>query len=278
MNAERWQQIESIFQSALALKGSEERADYLDRVCAEDKALQQEVESLLVAYEKTGSFMNVPAHEVAAHLLAADSSRLQEGRHDGATKLLVAPDTWTLGEDHPAQDTKLVISRRRRIILVGLFFTLMCVCVGVNSYHCILYFHTAGDPGWVLGLDGRVQTYSGVSHANISSLRDGDEIVLLDNRELRKVRQYFETFARFTPGTNYTIVVRRDGRTEQMTLRTASYHPWIRLIIICFQLILPATFLLTGLTIFLLKRDDKQALLLALMLGMFGGRCILSHC
>ncbi len=270
MNAERWQQIESTFQSALALKDSEERADYVNRACAEDKALQQEVESLLAAYEKTGSFMNVPAHEVAAHLLAADGSGLQEGRHDGATKLLAAPDTWTLGEDHQAQDSKLVLSRRRRIILIGLFFTLMCGCVGVNSCYSILYFHTAGDPGWVLGLDGRVQTYSGVSRASISSLRDGDEIVLLDNREFRKVRQYFETFARFTPGANYTVVVRRDSRTEQLTLRTASYHPWIRIIIVFFQLILPATFLLTGLTIFLLKRDDKQALLLALMLGMFG--------
>ncbi|MDQ3651788.1 MAG: hypothetical protein M3458_16225, partial [Acidobacteriota bacterium] len=270
MNAERWQQIESTFQSALALKDSEERADYVNRACAEDKALQQEVESLLAAYEKTGSFMNVPAHEVAAHLLAADGSGLQEGRHDGATKLLAAPDTWTLGEDHQAQDSKLVLSRRRRIILIGLFFTLMCGCLGVNSCYSILYFHTAGDPGWVLGLDGRVQTYSGVSRASISSLRDGDEIVLLDNREFRKVRQYFETFARFTPGANYTVVVRRDSRTEQLTLRTASYHPWIRIIIVFFQLILPATFLLTGLTIFLLKRDDKQALLLALMLGMFG--------
>jgi len=59
---ERWQQIERIFQSALALKDSEERADYVDRACTEDKALQQEVEALLAAYEKTGSFMNVPAH------------------------------------------------------------------------------------------------------------------------------------------------------------------------------------------------------------------------
>ena len=122
MNAERWQQIERIFQSALALKGSEERADYVNRACAEDEAMQQEVESLLAAYEKTGSFMNVPAHEVAAHLLAADGFGLPEGRQDDSTKLLAAPDTWTIGEDHQAQDTKLVISRQRRIVLVGIFF------------------------------------------------------------------------------------------------------------------------------------------------------------
>jgi hypothetical protein len=46
MKAQRWQQIEVIFQSALALKGSE-RAAYLEGACADDKALRQEVESLL---------------------------------------------------------------------------------------------------------------------------------------------------------------------------------------------------------------------------------------
>ncbi len=134
MNAERWRQIEGIFQSALE-RGSGERVACLDEACGGDESLRQEVESLLAAYEKTGSFMNVPAHEVAAHLLAADGSGLQEGREGDSTKLLAAPDTWTLGEDHPAQDSKLFISRRRRIILVGLFFTLMCGCVGVNSCH-----------------------------------------------------------------------------------------------------------------------------------------------
>ena len=278
MEAERWQQIEEVFQSAVALEGSE-RATFLERTCGGDEALRQEVESLLAAYEKTGSFMNVPAHQVAAQLIAADYATSQKGEGDDSsdspTLLLKRGAT---SDDAGTQETKSGSTGRRRIILVGLLFTLMCGCVGVNSYHSILYFSTAGDPGWALGLDSRVQTYRGISRANISSLQDGDEVMLLDNREFRKASQYFETFARFTPGANYTIVARRDGQTEQLMLRTASYHPWIRIIIILFQLILPATFLLTGLTIFLLKRNDKQALLLALMLGMFGGRCILSHC
>ncbi|MDQ3254350.1 MAG: protein kinase [Acidobacteriota bacterium] len=271
MNAERWQQIERIFQSALALKGSEERADYVNRVCAEDEALQQEVESLLAAYEKTGSFMNVPAHEVAARLIAADYSDLQETREEDLSRSpTLRLNTEVAGNADEEQKPKSGSTGRRRIILIGLFFTLMCICAGVNSYHSILYFHTAGDPGWMLGLDGRVQTYGGVSGANLSSLRDGDDVVLLDGREFKNAFQYFETFARFTPRADYTIVVRRDGRTERLALRTASYHFWIRVNVILLQLVIPATFLLTGLIVFLLKPNDKQALLLALMLGMFG--------
>jgi hypothetical protein len=183
MKAERWQQIEVIFQSALALEGSE-RAAYLDRACTGDEALRQEVESLLAAYEKTGIFTNVPVHQVAAQLIAADYPTLQESRKDN----LSASPTLPLSADVACGDdvkheTKSGSTGRRRIILVGLFFTLMSVGIGVNSYHAILYFSTAGDPGWLLGLDGRVRTYGGVSGADVSTLRDGDEVMLLDGRE-----------------------------------------------------------------------------------------------
>lgn len=269
MTAERWQQIESIFQSAVEMEGGE-RAEYVAGACAGDRELRQEVESLLATYEKAGSFIDVPAHEVAARLIA-DSNSGSQGI--GAESLSRAPTLLLNTEAADSDDehkTKPSSTGRRRIVLVGLFFTLMCICAGVNGYHSILYFHTAGDPGWVLGYDGRVQTYSGMSGANLSSLRDGDEIVLLDNREFRKARQYFETFARFTPGADYTIVVRRDGRTERLKLRTAPYRFWIRVNVIIYLLLIPATFLLIGLTVFLLKPNHKQALLLALMLGMFG--------
>ena len=191
MKAERWQRIEVIFESALALKG-DKRAAFLKRECAGDEALRQEVESLLAEYEKTGSFINVPAHEVAAQLIAADNSALQGRKDDdpsAAPTLLLNRDV-ARGDDEE-HETKSGSTGWLRIILVCLFFTLMCVCAGVNGYYSILYFHMAGDPGWVLGLDGRVQTYGGVSGADLSSLRDGDEIVLLDGREFKNVLQYF---------------------------------------------------------------------------------------
>jgi serine/threonine protein kinase len=51
----------SIFLALLAIADPVERAAYLDRECSENPALRSEVESLLRAHEKVGSFMERPA-------------------------------------------------------------------------------------------------------------------------------------------------------------------------------------------------------------------------
>jgi serine/threonine protein kinase/tetratricopeptide (TPR) repeat protein len=51
----------SIFGLALAIESAEERAAYLERACAGDAALREEVEGLLAALEKAGDFLRQPA-------------------------------------------------------------------------------------------------------------------------------------------------------------------------------------------------------------------------
>ena len=62
--------------------------------------------------------------------------------------------------------------------------------------------------------------------------------------------------------------IRRAGRTVDLMLpaQTVPTSSWI--VRIALQIIIPNIFLLTGLVVFLLKPNDKQALLLALMFGM----------
>ncbi len=157
-----------------------------------------------------------------------------------------------------------------RLTLVGLFFALMLVNIGASGYFTVSFFSASSDPGWQVMIDGRLQTYGRVSEADVSALRDGDEIIALDGQEFKYSRQYFETFGRLSPGSSYTTVVRRDGQTKQITLRTAPQQLWVRLNAVLVQLIIPLSFLLTGLAVFFLRPNNKQALLLALMLGMFG--------
>src|SRR5688572_30549061 len=69
----RQRHTESIFQSALELDATE-RAAFLERACAGDEDLRREVESLLVAFEQAGSFLQDPAAMVMAESMAADAT------------------------------------------------------------------------------------------------------------------------------------------------------------------------------------------------------------
>ena len=71
MTPERYQQIDQIFQAALALE-PDQRAAYLDKVCSGDETLRTEVESLITSDRGGLSFIDEPAFEMAARLLASD--------------------------------------------------------------------------------------------------------------------------------------------------------------------------------------------------------------
>ncbi len=65
MEAERWREINRLYHLALE-QGESARAPFLEKVCAGDKSVEQEVLSLLQHAEETGSFLEEPALEVAA--------------------------------------------------------------------------------------------------------------------------------------------------------------------------------------------------------------------
>ncbi|HVR98127.1 MAG TPA: hypothetical protein VMW27_16030, partial [Thermoanaerobaculia bacterium] len=65
MDPERWRRIESLLDQMLDLPPAE-RSALLDTACAGDPDLRAEVEALLAADEKAGSFLVTPAGELAA--------------------------------------------------------------------------------------------------------------------------------------------------------------------------------------------------------------------
>ena len=71
MKPERWQQLDKLFHSALERK-PEERKIFLDEACASDEQLRKEVQELIAAHEKAGSFIENPALEVEAEDYEAD--------------------------------------------------------------------------------------------------------------------------------------------------------------------------------------------------------------
>ena len=71
MDAERWKDVESLLDAALA-RPPNERDTFLHQACVTDDALEREVRSLLAARDQAGSFLDSPAIDVAARAIALE--------------------------------------------------------------------------------------------------------------------------------------------------------------------------------------------------------------
>jgi eukaryotic-like serine/threonine-protein kinase len=85
MQAERWKQIEDIFQSALDC-APEKRAALLDSACGGDVKLRAEVESLLRSHENSGA--TEPAFQDAVRVFQDRAGRFEEGRKIGPYRII----------------------------------------------------------------------------------------------------------------------------------------------------------------------------------------------
>ena len=93
MNAERWQSVKRLLQSALA-RPPDERQPYLERACASDASLLAEVQSL-VAYGQADSFLDTASVE------------LKPGTHLGAYEIVSLIGAGGMGEVYRARDTRI---------------------------------------------------------------------------------------------------------------------------------------------------------------------------
>ena len=95
MTPDRWQQVEKLCQAALELEESQ-RKTFLDQACAGDEELRREVESLLKFDQRGGQFIEEPALEVAAKMIAQDKP---ESLDRAADRLLPDPFFAWCGRD-----------------------------------------------------------------------------------------------------------------------------------------------------------------------------------
>ena len=106
MTPERYQKAGDIYHAALDMPPGR-RPAFLDHACDGDSDLRGEVESLLAAHDRVGQFIEVPAIEVAAALIALDEASGALTGRIGPYELLSPIACGGMGEVYRARDRTL---------------------------------------------------------------------------------------------------------------------------------------------------------------------------
>ena len=103
---EHLKKVQELFHAALALDASA-RTAFLDKACTSDRELLEEVQSLISAHEQEGSFIDSPAGQPVAEMLAGIGSESWVGQTVGSFRILSQLGRGGMGEVYLAEDSKL---------------------------------------------------------------------------------------------------------------------------------------------------------------------------
>ncbi|MBS1786723.1 MAG: protein kinase [Acidobacteria bacterium] len=219
MTPERYQQIGRLYHDALDLS-PDERAAWLDRECAGDRALQREVESLIAADQEAENFIETPALGVAAGMLAkaqADTSNLQPldtSQPPAMNKTASEPKPSNLKLPRKPLFFWAVVFGGALTLASFLFAIVMLVRYGALVKDFGWQYQTVGDQ-WVV---------SEVDPAGVAAgkLETGDQILAInDDPQIARLGADVNLYLKrdlLPPESRYSLRIRRGSEDHLVTL------------------------------------------------------------
>src|SRR5947207_5477256 len=104
MTPERWQQVQSLLEAALAIP-VEDRAHFVAKACSGDAELRREVESLLAQASGATGFLSTPAIAVVHDFVQPEVNLI--GRQVGPYTIKSRLGAGGMGDVYLAEDTRL---------------------------------------------------------------------------------------------------------------------------------------------------------------------------
>jgi eukaryotic-like serine/threonine-protein kinase len=220
MKAERWQQVERLYHSTLE-KADGERAAFLAEACAGDDELRREVESLLAYEEQAANFIESPALDVAAQVMAREQvAALQAGKTLSHYKIISPLGAGGMGEVYRALDTRL--GREVAIkLLPDVFstdkhrlrrFEQEARAAGKLNHPNIAHIYEIGES------DGT--TFIAMEYVEGTTLR---EQIHREQAELRKLLRYLQHVAEGLAKAHAAGIVHRDLKPDNVIIAREGY-------------------------------------------------------
>src|SRR5262245_42829374 len=106
MTPEQWKKLDALFHEALELE-EEARAAHLAKVCGDDGQLREEVERLLAAHKREGSFIDSPIFEETEGLTNDEDNEPPVGRRIGPYQIVSLLGQGGMGIVYLSEDIRL---------------------------------------------------------------------------------------------------------------------------------------------------------------------------